>query len=291
MRPGVGAGASVVGMHDGSDASPGPEGERGADRLRRAGARLVRGLRGSGSRGLRGWRVGTPLVAITCGALLATSAANSGGTDLRPGRYTDLAGLVAEENRQYEALQDRVAELNGDVERLSAQVGSGETRRLRRQVEQLEDPAGLRPRSGPGLTITLSDAPEEVINSTSRNLNLLVVHQQDIQAVANALWKGGAEAMTIQGQRVITTTGIKCEGNAVMLQGVAYAQPYVISAVGDPAALEAAVLQDDYVAGYRAAAAVPDISVGWEMRTELRVEAPAYEGVTNLQYAEPLGGS
>ena len=84
--------------------------------------------------------------------------------------------------------------------------------------------------------------------------------------MANALWKGGAEAMTIQGQRVITTTGIKCEGNAVMLQGVAYAQPYVISAIGNPAALEAAVLQDDYLAGYRAAAAVPDISVGWDMR-------------------------
>ena len=94
--------------------------------------------------------------------------------------------------------------------------------------------------------------------------------------------------MTIQGQRVITTTGIKCEGNAVMLQGVAYAQPYVISAIGNPAALEAAVLQDDYVAGYRAAAAVPDISVGWDMRTEERIEAPAYEGLTDLQYAEPL---
>jgi uncharacterized protein YlxW (UPF0749 family) len=228
-------------------------------------------------------------VALTCGVLLATSAANSGGTDLRPGRYTDLAGLVTEENREYEALQQRVTDLTDEVEQLTSRVGSGEVRKLRQRVEGLEDPAGLRPRTGPGLTITLSDAPEEVINSTSRNLNLLVVHQQDIQAVVNALWKGGAEAMTIQGQRVITTTGIKCEGNAVMLQGVAYAQPYVISAVGNPAALEAAVLQDDYVAGYRAAASVPDISVGWDMRTEERIEAPAYEGLTDLQFAEPLG--
>ena len=196
---------------------------------------------------------------------------------------------MTEENREYEALQQRVTDLTDEVEQLTSRVGSGEVRKLRQRVEGLEDPAGLRPRTGPGLTITLSDAPEEVINSTSRNLNLLVVHQQDIQAVANALWKGGAEAMTIQGQRVITTTGIKCEGNAVMLQGVAYAQPYVISAVGNPAALEAAVLQDDYVAGYRAAAPVPDISVGWDMRTEERIEAPAYEGLTDLQYAEPLG--
>jgi uncharacterized protein YlxW (UPF0749 family) len=226
---------------------------------------------------------------LTCGALLVTSAANSGGTDLRPGRYTDLASLVGQENREYEALQARVTELGDDVEQLTTQVGSGEARKVRSRVERLKDPAGLRPRTGPGVTITLSDAPEEVINSTTRDLNLLVVHQQDIQAVANALWKGGAEAMTIQGERVITTTGIKCEGNAVMLQGVAYAQPYVVSAVGNPAALEAAVAQDDYLAGYRVAAAVPDISVGWEMETEERLEAPAYEGLTDLQYAEPLG--
>jgi uncharacterized protein YlxW (UPF0749 family) len=97
--------------------------------------------------------------------------------------------------------------------------------------------------------------------------------------------------VTVQGQRVITTTGIKCEGNAVMLQGVAYAQPYVISGVGDPASLTTAVLEDDYLAGYRAAASVPDISVGWEMQVEERVEAPAYDGLTSLQYAEPLAGS
>ena len=283
-------------MSDPSHASPGPEGDPGgggwdgrARRWAAAGRRLIRrGDDGDGRSPLRRWRLGTPLVALTCGVLLATSAANSGGTDLRPGRYTDLAGLVTEENREYEALQQRVADLTGDVDQLTSRVGNGEVRRLRRRVEGLEDPAGLRARSGPGLTITLSDAPEEVINSSSRNLNLLVVHQQDVQAVANAMWKGGAEAMTIQGQRVITTTGIKCEGNAVMLQGVAYAQPYVISAIGNPAALEAAVMQDDYLAGYRAAAAVPDISVGWEMRTEERIEAPAYEGLTTMQYAEPL---
>jgi uncharacterized protein YlxW (UPF0749 family) len=276
-------------MSDGSHASPDPGADPG--RLRRLGAWGREALTG-GDRGRGGaWRIGTPLVALTCGALLATSAADSGGTDLRPDRYTDLAGLVAAETRDYEALQQRVGRLTDDVERLTSRVGSGEARGLRRRVESLEEPAGLRPHTGPGLTITLSDAPEEVINSTTRNLNLLVVHQQDIQAVVNALWKGGAEAMTIQGQRVISTTGIKCEGNAVMLQGVAYAQPYVISAVGEPAALEAAVVQDDYVAGYRAAAAVPDISVGWEMRAEPQLEVPAYDGLTDLQYAEPLGGS
>ena len=57
--------------------------------------------------------------------------------------------------------------------------------------------------------------------------------------MVNAMWKGGAQAVTIQGQRVVSTTGIQCIGNSVQLQGVPYSQPYVISAVGDPAALHA----------------------------------------------------
>ena len=234
------------------------------------------------------WRLGTPLVVLACGALFVTSATNSQGTDLRPGRYTDLASLVAAENAEYEKLADRVRELNADVERLTRQVGDSEVDEIQDQVDRLKGPAGLTAVTGPGVTITLSDAPAEVINSTTRDLELLVVHQQDIQAVVNALWKGGAEAMTIQGKRVVSTTGIKCEGNAVMLQGVAYPQPYVISAIGDPATLSAAVMQDDYLEVYRQQAALPDVSVGWDMKIEERLEMPAYEGLTALSHAQPV---
>ena len=149
-------------------------------------------------------------------------------------------------------------------------------------------PAGLTPLSGPGLTVTLSDAPAEVINSSTQPIELLVVHQQDIQAVLNAMWKGGAEAVTVQGKRVVSTTGIKCEGNAVLIQGRAYPQPYTISAIGNPASLEAAVLQDDYLEVYRRDASLPDVSVGFEMDVEEQLDMPAYDGLTNLTYAEPI---
>ena len=134
---------------------------------------------------------------------------------------------------------------------LSSRVSDGEVKRYQRKIERLRDPAGLEPRSGQGVTIVLSDAPEDVINSTTGNVNPLLVHQQDIQAVVNALWKGGATAVTIQGQRVVSTTGIKCEGNSVQLQGVPYPQPYVIQAVGDQGALLAAVDGDSYLDAYR----------------------------------------
>ena len=239
------------------------------------------------------WRIGTPVVVLMCGSLFVVSAANSGGTDLRPGRYTDLASLVKDENDQYEALRSQVASLNTQVGVLTATMNDRDVERAHRRVERLEDPAGLVARQGPGVSITLSDAPEDLINSTTGDVNRLLVHQQDIQAVVNALWKGGATAVTIAGQRVVSTTGIRCEGNSVQLQGVPYPQPYVIEAVGDQGSLLTAIEEDSYVSAYREDAADPSVSVGWELELEDSVTAPAYDGLRDLTYAEPLtsGGS
>jgi uncharacterized protein YlxW (UPF0749 family) len=234
------------------------------------------------------WRIGTPTVVLLCGALFAVSAVDSEGTDLRPGRYADLAALTEDEADEYDALQERVATLNAEVDRLTDAVDDRTVNRFDRRIERLEDPAGLTPRTGPGVAVTLSDAPEEIINSTTQDLNLLVVHQQDIQAVVNAMWKGGASAVTVQGQRLVSTTGIKCEGNAVQLQGVPYPQPYVIEAVGDQTRLLDAIENDEYLQIYREQAAIPDISVGWDLEPQASVTAPAYDGLLDLSYAEPL---
>lgn len=227
---------------------------------------------------------------LACGGLFVVSANNSHGTDLRPGRYTDLASLVEGEADSYDALRARAAALDAQVTTLSTAVSDRDVNRYQRTIQRLRDPAGLEPRRGPGMTIVLSDAPEDVINSTSGNVNPLLVHQQDIQAVVNALWKGGASAVTIAGQRIVSTTGIKCEGNSVQLQGYPYPQPYVIQAVGDQSALLSAVEGDSYVSAYREDAADPEISVGWDLALENSLTAPAYDGLLDISYATPLKG-
>ena len=275
--------ATLVGVTGGSHARPpepsGPEGVR--SRLLGRSPRRPRGR----------WRLGTPLVIALCGGLFVVSAANSGGTDLRPGRYTDLAALVQDESDQYDKLRERVSDLNTEVAALSASMSDRDVNRYRDRVEELKDPAGLVERSGSGVTVTLSDAPEDVINSTTGNLNPLLVHQQDLQAVVNALWKGGATAVTIAGQRIVSTTGIRCEGNAVQLQGVPYPQPYVIQAVGEQGDLLTALEEDEYVASYRDDAEDPEISVGWDLDLEDSVTAPAYDGLIDLNFAVPLSSA
>jgi uncharacterized protein YlxW (UPF0749 family) len=234
------------------------------------------------------WRIGTPVAVLLCGALFVVSAQSSQGTDLRPGRYDDLAGLVDGEADRYQDLTEDLAALTDEVAELTGQVDDDRVKRLQDEVERLRDPAGLVERTGPGVQVTLSDAPAEVLDAATGDKNLLVVHQQDIQAVVNALWKGGAEAVTVQGQRVITTTGIKCEGSFVLLQGVPYPQPYVIEAVGDPGDLTNAVIDDEYLQVYREQSADPDIAVGWDLEPEEQLSAPGFGGPLTLSFARPL---
>ncbi|MGN6131968.1 MAG: DUF881 domain-containing protein [Nocardioidaceae bacterium] len=145
--------------------------------------------------------------------------------------------------------------------------------------------AGLRPLSGPGVRVTLDDAPNERIDSAVE-LGVaprdLLVHQQDIQAVVNALWAAGARGVTVQGQRLVSTTGVKCVGNTVILQGVPYAPPYVIEGVGDPQVLEASVYADPAVALYLQ---LLPRGLRFEEQRETTIEMPAYTGSTELLFA------
>ena len=239
----------------------------------------------------RVWQVGTPLVAILSGALFVVSAESSEGTDLRPGRYTDLSAIVSSESRDVAGLKDRAAGLNAQVQALTAQVGSKKVDELTAKVRELQGPSGREPVTGSGVTVTLSDAPESVREDSDIDVNYLLVHQQDIQAVVNAMWLGGAKAVTIAGQRVITTTGIKCSGNAVRLHGIPYGQPYVISAVGDHGDLNDALMGSNYLQIYREQAANPDIAVGWDLKFENLISAPGYEGPIDLFYAKATKGA
>jgi len=238
-----------------------------------------------------GWRLGTPLVFLASGALFVVSALSSEGTDLRPDRSSDLASIVSNERRDAEALQARVAQLHADVQRLTDEVNDPKVDETLAEVNALKSPAGLDPVSGAGLTVTLADSPESVQQSSTKPPFYLVVHQQDIQAVVNAMWLGGADAVTIQGQRVISTTGIKCSGNVVRLHGIPYGQPYVISAIGNQDSLFDAIMDSHYLQIYRYQSSLADVQIGWDLQLEDHLRAPGYDGLLDLSYAKPASGS
>jgi uncharacterized protein YlxW (UPF0749 family) len=254
--------------------------------------RLRHGLRrADGSGPPSWWRAGAPAVFAVAGVLFVTSAVSSGGTDLTgtAGRVGDLAGLASAEADELEGLRDRHAELAAEVDRLTQDLGEHTASSAQQTVKELRGPAGLVPVTGPGVTITLTDAPESVQDTVDGDaINNLVVHQQDIQAVANALWEGGAEAMTIQDQRVVSTTGIRCVGNSVVLHDVPYAPPYRITAVGPISDMLDAVNSSPYIGFYLEA--VSRWQLGWDVEVQPSLDLPGYVGSTELSYARSASG-
>ena len=86
--------------------------------------------------------------------------------------------------------------------------------------------------------------------------NESVVHQSDLQAVVNSLWAGGAEAMSVAGQRMISTSAVRCVGNTLLLNGEVYSPPFRIVAIGPAAGMRAALGRSPGVRLYRQAADV-----------------------------------
>jgi len=252
----------------------------------RAGRLDWRRLLGWSRRRPIGWRIATPLAFAAAGMLAMTSMVNSQGTDLRSGRHTSLAELVSAQSTQVERLRRDAQQLESQVLALTSQVPGGLTPRLERQLATLQRRVGLEPVRGAGLKVTLDDAPADQPISDEVDPNWLVVHQQDIQAVVNALWAGGAKAISLQGQRVISTTGIKCVGNTVVLQGVPYAPPYEIVAVGPVGPMYDALTTSPQVQSYRRYVQAP-YNLGWTLRQGENLRIPAYSGTMDLQYAQP----
>ena len=231
------------------------------------------------------------MVALAAGALFITTGLNSHGLDLRAASVTDLASVVRQEKQRTDGLQAQVAALDREITRLTKRVDDPTVARLQEKVNALKGPVGLLPETGPGVVVTLDDAPPAEIDKVASEggpvtLDMLVVHQQDIQAVANALWRGGAEALAINGQRVIATTGIKCVGNTVILHGVPYSPPYRLAAIGNQAGMEDSLTHDPYVQAYQTF--VDRYQLGYGLSQEPDLQLPGYQGTIELRHARPL---
>jgi len=231
------------------------------------------------------WSLLGLVVACVCGFVFVAAAVTSNGSDLRPAGG-DLNSVVSDRAREVEGRRQELASLQREVDRLSNEVDNATLRRQLRRVERLSDSAGLTAVKGPGIRVALEDAPRSV-EVPGLDPNLLVVHQQDIQAFVNALWAGGAEAITLQGQRLISTTGIKCVGNTVVLDGVPYSPPYVIQAIGNQGRLQAALDASPEVSTYREYAERYGLGLG--QRDVDSIKAPAYVGSVGLRHAAVLG--
>jgi uncharacterized protein YlxW (UPF0749 family) len=197
------------------------------------------------------WTVLVPVVALVAGLLFATSSRTALGTDLRAGESSQLSSLIEQRDAAVARQQDELALLQRRVQALTDQAASrnGEVAAAQAEGEQGLTSAGLTELSGPGISVTLDDAPPLAGGGlpSGATADDLVIHQSDVQGVVNALWAAGAEAVSINGQRLGPTTAIRFAGEAVLVDFRPVTNPYEISAIGDPEAVSGAFLADQDV--------------------------------------------
>ena len=242
-------------------------------------------MAGSRTRRRNGWPVAVLAVCCVAGLTAAAAHATSDGEDLRPAGG-DVPSLVADRATRVEDRQVQVRALQDEVDAaLEAADSSSGIESLATQLRSLRDVAGLSTARGPGLRVTLTDAPRSV-DAPGIDPNYLVVHQQDLQAFVNALWAGGAEAVSLQGQRLVSTTAIVCVGSTVVIEGVPYAPPYVIEAVGDVAGMTYSLGTSPEVVNYERY--VKKYQLGMDVQSSDDLVLPPYTGATVLRYASAL---
>jgi uncharacterized protein YlxW (UPF0749 family) len=239
----------------------------------------------------RAWRLLVPVTALGAGLMFATSASTAQGTDLRGGRFSQLTELIHQGAEDVSEVENQAAALRADVAR-AGQVAASSSSTVaaeRARSDALAAPAGLSAVTGPGLTVSLDDAPRPTdgTKAASDNPDDLVVHQQDVQSVVNALWAGGAEAMTLMGERVVSTSAVRCVGNTLLIQGRLVGPPFVISAIGDTRGMREALDVEPGVALFRRY--VDDFGLRFGVTTARALHLPAYDGPLELPHVARTG--
>lgn len=221
------------------------------------------------------------LVCVVLGFMLSMQfkvqrLATAGDVAVQVQRTQDLTQQVLQVEKERDALARELAALREQ----STQSASQQRSELRDQIQRLQMAAGLTEIRGPGVRVMLDDSDRPY--SPGENPNAYILHDEDLLKVVNELLAGGAEAISVNGQRLVARSEIRCVGPTVMINGVRTAPPVEILAVGDPQTLESSLTLRNGVVDYLR---LWGIQISIEKKAE--IEVPAYQGSLDFRYAMP----
>lgn len=210
-------------------------------------------------------------VALGFGSIVATSSLRAPAGDVK----SDLKSQASERTAAVETLNDEVQSLGRAIDQYSQ---SGSTAPSNPAQDLM---TATTPVSGPGITVTLTDRS----GTGKGNGN---VRDQDLAMVVNAMWAAGADAVSINGQRVGPETFVRTAGSVILVNVTPVSSPYEVAAIGDANALSVALVRGatgDYLS---AAQSVTGMTVSSKVSDNLQMEALT---LTDSHYATPVGGS
>lgn len=199
---------------------------------------------------------------------------------------TDLQKSVAAERQDIRDLKRLIRETEEKlIDYKTAIEQDGSIREVvENELKLVKKFAGMTDIEGPGIILKLSDSERELFEG--ENPNDVIVHDVDVLTILNDLKVAGAEALSINGQRILNTSEIKCAGPTITINNYTYAQPFIIKAIGDPATLDAALKAPNAYA--RNLREVFGLVV--ESHISERVRISRYLGDINLNYLVPREG-
>ena len=192
-------------------------------------------------------------------------------------------------------LEDQNRVLKARVQALQAVVKAGEDETARRstaaqevkaQLDEQKAFAGLTALHGPGLTVLLHDGTDP--NSPSDQSLGWTIHYQDLQDIVNLLWASGAEAIAVNGQRIVPSTAFHYAGVNILVNNASrLSPPYTVIALGDPPALANGIGNPDQLAELKSRNRIYGLGFSWLRSTRLSV--PVYDANFLVRYAQPIG--
>ncbi len=220
-------------------------------------------------------------LAIVLGVVGFLTLVTSGGVEeSRRGAESRRAGLVRlirQRQGDVEALGADLVRLRSEVLRARQQLSTQSLEDARR-VRNVQMQAGTLPMAGRGLLVQLSDSDREAREPADRDA--FAVHDVDLQLVVNALWAAGAEAVAVNGQRLVATSPIRAAGETITVNFRPLVPPFKIAAIG---ADKDAFNRSDVARRFRRW--VGDFGLGFSVRGRSRVEVPGYMGTLQLSAA------
>jgi len=195
-------------------------------------------------------------------------------------RVQELSTEVSQMKKDRDALQTQVNALRADLDKATS---GPQTQDLKEELEKAKVEAGVSELSGPGVEVTLNDS--NISLRPGENPNLYVLHDEDVLRVLNEIRAAGAEAISINGQRLLATTEVRCTGPTIVLnKNKRLAPPYVITAIGNPDTLESSLKMKGGVA---------ETLQFWGIQVSVKkmsqVTVPAYSGGIKFEYAKAAG--
>lgn len=220
---------------------------------------------------------------LTIGICVQVKTVNESSTGVgKTKTENELRNSALKWKEKYEQIYKEEEEKEKELEDLRSEVSNQDTDsvNLSSELEQVNTLLGYNEVSGQGIIITLKDANS---SNVVGNATDYIVHDGDLLEVVNALKNAGAEAISINGQRIVNTTAITCAGNITKVNGEKVGSPFEIKAIGLTEKLNGALIMPG---GYLEL--LKDDGVQVKVEEAEKIVIPKYNGIYNFQYAENL---